>query len=280
MNTKDRKDLGRAKRILEHPRLMIRLLNIVGVPLEKAVDTLPKTVSGRINTLVRGALMKCMEIAIATLDNRKQFHPPKSKMHKRMVVVSGGVGGFWGLPGLAMELPLSTTVMFRSIADIARSFGEDLSQPETVLNCVQVFALGGVTQKDDAAESSYFAVRAALAKATNEAARYLATQQATNLTAPALVRFTQGVASRFSVTVSEKVAVMGVPLVGAIGGAAINAVFMQHYQEAAWAHFLVRSLERKYGPEAIRHAWDEEGREVHYIATPPKPPALPAPGEK
>jgi len=38
-----------------------------------------------------------------------------------MVLVSGAVGGFFGLPGLIVELPISTTLMLRSIADIAEA---------------------------------------------------------------------------------------------------------------------------------------------------------------
>jgi hypothetical protein len=33
--------------------------------------------------------------------------------------------------------------MLRSIADIARSEGEDLADPETALVCAELFALGG-----------------------------------------------------------------------------------------------------------------------------------------
>jgi EcsC protein family len=38
-------------------------------------------------------------------------------------------------------LPASTVIMLRSIADIACSEGEDMSDPETALACVEVFAL-------------------------------------------------------------------------------------------------------------------------------------------
>jgi hypothetical protein len=47
------------------------------------------------------------------------------------------------LATLPIELPVSTIIMLRLIADIARSAGEDLSDPEAALSCVQVFALGG-----------------------------------------------------------------------------------------------------------------------------------------
>jgi len=36
--------------------------------------------------------------------------------HKIAVATSGGIGGFFGLPALAIELPISTTIMLRSVA--------------------------------------------------------------------------------------------------------------------------------------------------------------------
>src|SRR5205807_1755531 len=83
-------------------------------------------------------------------------------------------GGAFGLAALPLELPVSTIIMLRSIADIARSEGEDLSDPEAALSCVQVFALGGRAGSTDASESGYFAVRGMLAKTVTEAARFLA----------------------------------------------------------------------------------------------------------
>ncbi len=41
--------------------------------------------------------------------------------------VTGGVSGFFGLAALPVELPVTTTLMLRAIADIARHNGEDLS---------------------------------------------------------------------------------------------------------------------------------------------------------
>jgi hypothetical protein len=43
---------------------------------------------------------------------------------------------------------------------------------------------------------------------------------------------------------------------GAAGGAAVNALFINHYQDTAWAHFTVRRLERSHGPEVVRAAYD------------------------
>ena len=74
----------------------------------------------------------------------------------------------------SLELPVSTIIMLRSIAAIARNEGENPSDPESALSCIQVFALGGRTGSADPSESGYFAVRAMLAKSVTEAARFIA----------------------------------------------------------------------------------------------------------
>jgi hypothetical protein len=47
----------------------------------------------------------------------------------------------------------------------------------------------------------------------------------------------------------------GVPVIGALGGATINVLFADHFQDVARGHFAVRRLERKYGNEAVRTAY-------------------------
>ena len=96
--------------------------------------------------------------------------------------------------------------MLRSIAAIARNEGENPSDPESALSCIQVFALGGRTGSADPSESGYFAVRAMLAKSVTEAARFIAERGIIEEGAPVLVRFTTLVASRFGVVLSQKFA--------------------------------------------------------------------------
>jgi EcsC protein family len=79
--------------------------------------------------------------------------PRRSRKICRLATASGAAGGAFGLPTLPIELPVSTIIMLRSIADIARNEGEDLSDPETALSCLEVFALGGRAKSDDASES-------------------------------------------------------------------------------------------------------------------------------
>src|SRR5262249_60698141 len=97
-------------------------------------------------------------------------------------------------------------------------------------------------------ESGYFAVRAMLAKSVSQAARFVIERGAMEEGAPLLVRFIAQVASRFGLVVTQKVAAQAIPLLGGLGGAAVNYAFIEHFQEVARAHFTVRRLERGYGP--------------------------------
>lgn len=146
--------------------------------------------------------------------------------------------------------------MLRSIADIARSEGEDPSDPETALACVEVFALGGHPGSADASESGYFAVRGMLAKTVTEAARFVAERGLLKEGAPILLKFVTQVAARFGLVVTQKVAAQALPIVGALGGAAVNYAFIEHFQDVARGHFTVRRLERLYGSERIRSEYD------------------------
>jgi hypothetical protein len=171
------------------------------------------------------------------------------------VATTGGIGGFFGLPALAIELPISTTIMLRSIADIARSEAETISTVDAKIACIEVFALGGPDISDDASESGYFAVRAALAQSVTKATEYIAEKGLVEESAPALVRLIIQIAERFSIQVSEKAAAQAVPAIGAAGGAIVNTLFIDHFQDMARGHFIVRRLERKYGREIVEQTY-------------------------
>jgi hypothetical protein len=96
-----------------------------------------------------------------------------------------------------------------------------------------------------------------------EAAAYVAERgvaaAAGERAAPALVALVTRIAQRLGVAVTDKAAAQLIPVVGAAGGAAVNALFLQHYQDTARAHFTVRRLERAHGSEAVRAAYDALG---------------------
>jgi hypothetical protein len=95
-----------------------------------------------------------------------------------------------------------------------------------------------------------------LAKTVTEAARFVAERGVINEGAPILLKFVSKVAARFGVVVTQKVAAQALPVVGALGGAAVNYAFIEHFQDVARGHFTVRRLERLYGKEKIRSEYD------------------------
>jgi len=249
-------ELREAKELLENPGIAAKVSNFVGTPIEKVLKKLPESLTTAVNDTSRKSIEKALDIALLTMD-RDERGSSSNWWHKLAVVATGAGGGAFGLPALAIELPVSTTIMLRSIADIARSEGEDLRCPDARLQCVQVLALGGNSKNDDGTESGYFAARAALAKSISEAAAHLTKKGLSQHGAPAIVRLISQVASRFSIVVSEKAAAQAVPLVGAFGGAALNSLFIDHFQDMGRGHFIVRRLERIHGQDEVRRLYDE-----------------------
>lgn len=256
LSKSDINDLRLAKVILENPGLVAKVSAFVGTPIEKLFKGLPEPLAGAVNAVARKSIEKALDIALLTIDKDDQV-ASSNRWHKLAVALTGAGGGAFGLPALAIELPITTTIMLRSIADVARSEGEDLSSTEVKLQCLQVLALGGISKSDDAAESVYFTARAALAKSVSEAAAHLAEKGLSKHGASALVRLISQITSRFSIVVSEKTAIQAVPIVGAFGGAAINTLFIDHFQDMGRGHFVVRRLERIYGQDVVRRLYDE-----------------------
>jgi len=252
----DLNDLKHAKRLLENPGLAAKITHIIGAPIEKGFKLLPDNWNVKVGEITHSALSKAVHTAVLTMKNRSG-EQASNIWHKLAVATTGGVGGFFGLPAMAIELPITTTIMLRSIADIARSEQEDIFSIESKIACIEVFALGGPKKGDDASESGYFAVRTALAQSVSKAAEHIARKGLVEDGAPALVRLILQIAERFSIQVSEKAAAQAVPAIGAAGGAIINTVFIDHFQDMGRGHFIVRRLERKYGAQVVEKKYNE-----------------------
>lgn len=250
----DLADLKRAKALLENPGLTAKISAALGSPIERGMALLPKGAQATIHKATEAAMLKALDIAIKSLGEKKKDAQPR--LHRLAAAASGAVGGAFGLAALAVELPVSTAIMLRSIADIAKSEGENIRHIDTKLACLTVFALGSEkTSADNAAESGYFAARAAMAAAVSEAARFLAEKGFSQAGAPALVRLIALISSRFGIVVTQKTAAQAVPILGGAAGALINTLFIGHFQDMARGHFIVRRLEKTYGAEPVRQAY-------------------------
>lgn len=254
LDAEDRAALQAAVQSLEHPGFAARLASAVGRPVERLGRALPPAAAEAIAAATTKALNAALTVALTTLRRAPRALSPRQ--HTALATASGAAGGAFGLVSLPIELPLSTVIMLRSIADIARRAGEDMTSPDAALACIQVFALGARSPGGASSESSYFAVRGILAKSVSEAARYVADRGLLEEGAPVLVRLIALVASRFGVVVSQKLAAQAIPVIGAVGGAAVNYAFIEHFQDTARAHFTVRRLERIYGKEVVRDEYE------------------------
>ena len=116
--------------------------------------------------------------------------------------------------------------------------------------------MGASAANREMPESDYFAVRALLAQGVVEIADFALDKGAVRESAPAVVRFLAQIAARFGIVVSQKVMAQAVAVVGAVGGAALNLAFAEHFQDLAHGHFTVRRLERVYGADAVRAEYD------------------------
>ena len=264
-NPQDMADLQRAVALLEAPTLTARMANLVGAPLEFAVRRLPSAVSSRIQSATEAALYKAAQAALLTMDRKQPGKRASPRLHKLAAAASGAVGGAGGLMTLAIELPLSTTIIMRAVADIARSEGFDLNDFATRQACLEVFALGGNTSKDDASETGYYMTRGF----TTELMRHFSAELAGGAVkghglglgigpkeaGKWLAKIVEKIAARFGVVVSEKFAAQAVPVIGAVAGATLNTMFTGYYQDMARGHFIIKRLEKSYGFETVRLAY-------------------------
>ncbi len=249
----------------------MRVAEYVGKPAEALLQWLPDRARTAVTNATDAAMRKALDLAISTLQFEQQSSP---SAHSAGAAMLGAASGFFGLPGLAIELPLATAVMLRSIAAIVRQQGADLSDPAGRLECLTVLALGnqmptpvdaviaGEDRDPSTAESAYWTARLGLAAVLRQAAAHVGTGAAP-LTAtelakgggPILGKLLAKIAARFEIVVSEKAVAQSVPVLGAAAGAALNAAFAEHFNAVALHHFGLRRLERQSGEAAVRQAY-------------------------
>ncbi len=241
---KDLSDLALAVRLLENPGFVSRLCAHIGAPIEIALDCLPTRLKNGLGAAVNHSLSKAMNLAVGSMGEGSSV--PSRWMQKALATAAGAASGAFGGPALLVELPFTTCLMLRSIAGIAQSKGEDIAAPSTRVACMEVFALGG-----PASSMGYFAMRQVLAAEAERVIQLLIVGRVGDDLTPVLLRLIETIASRFSVVVGEKAAAQFVPVIGAVGGATVNYLFMTHFQEMATGHFTVRRLERIYGRSEV-----------------------------
>lgn len=256
LRSDDRLALQEACLKLEHPSMAARLTSKLGSSIEKFFELLPDSWYANLHDTMRRTLEKSLDVAIFSLGPHTH-RQRRSRYHRFIGACSGALGGMFGLPSVLAELPLTSTIILRSVADIARDEGEDLSSLESRLACMEVFALGGRSPADEAAETGYYGIRLVLAMHFSRISEQVASQGIVKWSPPGLVRFIAEIAARFGVVVTQKAAAQMVPILGAATGAVVNLIFLEHFQDIARAHFTMRRLERVYGEQLVRSEYEK-----------------------
>lgn len=247
---------------LERPSFLIRIANAIGKPIEGAIHLIPEDRRKILNDAVQKALKKGLQVVRSSVasgsDVAHEFEAADTVSRKSGAIHSlaafgtGATSGFFGLALLPIELPFTTAIILRTILKTAEQFGMDVDDPRIQLECLYILSLGSSkTSSDDAMESAYWTSRVAFSRLIQDAARDLK-QRST----PTILRFLGQVAARYNIVVSQKAMAVLVPAVGSIGGGLINAAFTDYFSDAARYHFGLKALERRYGTEEVRRAYD------------------------
>ena len=105
-------ELKRAKVLLENPSLAARASAMLGSPINKGVKLLPQRFQKAVLEASEAAMLKALDVAVKShgIDGKVAS---RDRLHKFAAAASGAVGGAFGLAALAVELPISTTIMLR-----------------------------------------------------------------------------------------------------------------------------------------------------------------------
>ena len=223
-----------ARLAAEADGFVVKLALRVGGAAESVLDRLPEAMRGRLGELTEAALRQSYAVAFRTQP------PPEAERawasgpvwHRAATALTGAVGGIGGLGTTVVELPVTTTLILRSIQEVAREHGEDLDAPEVRAACIAVFGLGGPGRADDGVDSGLIAARLAL-------------------TGKSVAAMITAVLARYGMVVGQKALAQATPLIGAAIGATLNPAFTGFYQDMAAVHFRLRKLERAHDCERI-----------------------------
>lgn len=236
-----------ARQYDEASGLIMKLASWAGHKAGDALATLPEEWQARVSEATSLALREAYRIAATTQSTESVGEPgvmdralewaKGERWHQIASGLTGALGGAGGIATTLIDLPVTITLMLRSIQQIAAGYGENLHDEGIRSQCVAVFALGGPALDDDAGETGFIAARLALS-------------------GKAVAEILSAVLPRLSIMVSNKALAQATPLLGALAGAAINPTFTSYYQTMAHVHFRLRRLERDADADQVQACFE------------------------
>lgn len=209
-----------ALRYKQAGRYGVQMMNVLGAKAEGALGQLPPQARAALEQGLRQALL----LSLRGAGHSRRLWPAQSPGWNRMVTAGlGAFGGAAGLAGALVELPLTTTVLLRSIQDVAAEHGFDPDAEAVRFDVLEVFSAAGPLDHDDGVETAFLTQRIGLA-------------------AGGLDVLVGLVAPRMAAAFGPKVAAQMLPVVGAVTGSSLNFAYTGYYQDMAHVHFGLRRL--------------------------------------
>ncbi|MFN0115793.1 MAG: EcsC family protein [Paracoccaceae bacterium] len=205
----------------------MKLVSLAGGTAQNLLERLPDRVKDRLEEATASALERALDAAAVS---RGMVADRGDWLNSVVTAALGAAGGAGGLPTALAELPVTTTILLRSIQGIAAEHGFDPADDSTRADCIRVFASAGPLTNDDAADLGFLAARVTISGRT-------------------LQTLIAKVAPRLSAVFGQKLAAQAAPVAGAVTGAWINYVFTSYYQEMARVHFGLRKLAEETGED-------------------------------
>jgi hypothetical protein len=209
---------------------VMALLGAFGTQVEAQLALLPEGLRTRLERATFAALDRAYGVAGASAPL------PLGRRGVRLAAVAGAVGGAGGIATALAELPVTITLILRTIQDAAREAGFDPADPAIRREVLRVFASGNPLAADDGVNTAFIGARLAL-------------------TGPALGRMIATLSPRIAAALGPKVAAAAIPVLGAAAGAAINAAYMTYYRELAAVRFGLLALAQRHDPLRVLEAF-------------------------
>ena len=207
---------------------LLRLVNRFGGSIEAQMARLPTAIKVEIERAVSAALTRAH--GLAAVGRHAPDLGPRGATFAAMA--TGAAGGAAGLAGSLIELPLTITVMLHAIRAEASAAGYDPDDPAIRLTCLEVFSAGSPLRGDDGVNTAFLSARMSVASGGFQTLLAV-------------------IVPRMTLIFGEKLALQAVPIVGAVTGAALNAMFLNYYREVARIRFRLLRLSETYGTEAV-----------------------------
>lgn len=230
-----------AGRYLDARGSFTSFLESIGRRVEAGIRVLPDHWKDELHTRARDALWWAFRKIVSSMDTEELHRPAARTRYRLFAATSGLVTGAAGMPGVIADLPASTLLILRAIADIARAQGYDLRNPDVQVACIEAFVFGGPTAEDDDADLAFWSTRAA---------------------APMVSELVPQVAARLGASWSLSLPARAIPVVSSVTSAAINWHFSGYFQTMAEIIFGLKPLEERYGREHVRALFLASVREM------------------